>query len=107
MLISYATERIRRICESFAEASEVFNDKETSALKATLSDILAANHIGELMGINISLQNEMANNVFTGTLVINSSISLACTFRSTLNRKSNVPLETFRRLRIEQIGNIK
>ena len=109
MIVLYGSIRIREICENHAAASDKFSDANARLLRAALSDVLAANHAGEVIGLSLAnmdgqymIQNE-------GVLRVGKGFVLKCTLLSTLSKSTSefVPLETIRRIRIDEVDGYK
>jgi len=77
-------------------------------MRAILSDISAASHVGEIVGIKFEM---LDGRVITGskaTVMIRPGLELNCTLNSTVQATPDtaVSLETIRRLKIDRIGEI-
>lgn len=109
LIVSYGSIRIREICENHAAASNKFSDANARLLRAALSDILAANHAGEVIGLSLTNMGSQYMIQNEGILRVGKEFILKCTLLSTLSESLNefVPQETIRRIRIDEVDGYK
>jgi len=97
------------LCESHAVSEKQFSVSELKLLRAALSDICAAKHIGEVLGLTYEETDGEVSIGCKGYLKLKPGLILNCTLQSTLSKpeKSLVAKETIRRLRVDHIGSKK
>lgn len=109
LIVSYASIRIREICENHATASNTFSAANAKLLRAALSDITAASHAGEVIGLSVLDIDGNYKLKSEGVLRVGKGFELRCTLLSTLSSSKHefVPEETIRRVRIDEVDGYK